>query len=184
MPKKAVTESGQEPTGKEIRVPADSTIKTFNGAFNDVAETIDGAKEELKDASDIAKKKFLHIPSFKVVKTLYDKFGDGDAKNAEKLAVWLANFDKYRKFYKLDELANLQGRLFGEGEIGGNKDVNGVAREVDEDGEEDPRPSHLRQPGASATSNPVADLAAKAGAGLKKGDGEDPIDQVGRGKPH
>lgn len=175
MPKKTTTESGQEPTGKEIRVPADSTIKTFNGVFNDVAETIDSANEELKDASDIAKKKFLHIPSFKVVKTLYDKYGDGDAKNAEKLAVYLANFDKYRKFYKLDELANLQGRMFAEGEIGAKP-----PRATDEDGEPDMRPDHLRHQGASAASNPVQEMAEKAGA---KTSNVTPIDKVGRGDP-
>src|ERR1700761_232161 len=136
--KKTKTETGQEPTGKEIRVPADSTIKTFNSAFNDAHETIDDANVELKDAADIAKKKHLHLPAFKVVKGLYDKLGDGEAKHAEKLAAWLANFDKYRRFFKLDELANLQGRLFGEGEIGGDDDGK-PPREPDEDGEPDLR---------------------------------------------
>ena len=175
MAKKATTDSGQEPTGKEIRLPAVKTIDAFNAAFNDVAETMDGAKEELKDASDIAKKKHLHLGAFKVMKGLYDKFGDGDAKNANKLADFLSHLDEYRKYFKLDELANLQGRLFGRGEIG-----SAPPRETDEDGEPDLRPDHLRQPGASVTSNPVADLAAKSGAALK-GTDEDPINKVGRG---
>lgn len=178
---KKTTTSGEEPTGKEIRLPNKDTIKNFNVAFNQAHEEIDGVNERLKDAADVAKKKHLHMPSFKVVKNLFDKLGDGDAKNAEELAAWLSHFDEYRAYYKLDELANLQGRLFGKGEIG-SKDVNGVPREVDEDGEADPRPSHLRQPGASAASNPVQDLADKAGA---KTSNVTPIDQVGRGnKPH
>ena len=176
MPKKTTTESGQEPTGKEIRTPVDSTIKVFNVAYNAATEEIDATKEILKDASDIAKKKFLHLPSFKVVKTLFDNLGDGDAKNAEKLASWLANFDKYRAYFKLDELANLQGRLFKEGEIGSKPE-----REVDEDGEPDMRPDHLRQPNASVASNPVQEMAEKAGAKTNVM----PIDSVGRGpKPH
>lgn len=177
MAKKTTTASGEEPTGKEVRIPADGTVKVFNAAFNEAHEAIDEANEGLKDASDTAKKKHLHIPSFKVAKTLFDKFGDGEAKNAEKLAVWLANFDKYRGYFKLDELANLQGRMFAEGEIGSKP-----PRELDEDGEEYPRPDHLRQPGASAASNPVQDMATKAGA---KTSNVTPIDQVGRGtKPH
>jgi hypothetical protein len=177
MAKKTVTESGEAPTGKEIRVPADSTIKSFNVAYNSAGEEMDTVKETLKDASDIAKKKFLHMPSFKVVKTLFDNLGDGDAKNAEKLAVWLANFDKFRKYYKLDELANLQGRMFAEGEIGSKP-----PREPDEDGEPDMRPDHLRHTDASAASNPVRDMAEKAGA---KTSNVTPIDHVGRGpKPH
>ena len=183
MAKKTTTASGHEPTGKEIRTPADSTIKVFNVAYNTAGEEIDTVKETLKDASDIAKKKFLHMPSFKVVKTLFDNWGDGDAKNAEKLAVWLANFDKYRKYYKLDELGNLQGRMFGEGEIGGNPESDD-SEEIP-DGEEDLRPRHLRQPGASVTSdqpkNPVQEMAEKSGA---KTSSVTPIDQVGRGKPH
>lgn len=181
MAKKTTTESGQAPTEKEIRVPVDSTIKVFNTAFTEAVEEIDTTKETLKDASDIAKKKHLHLPAFKVVKGLYDKFGDGEGKNAEKLAVWLTNFDKCRKYFKLDELAKLQGRLFGEGEIGGSGDEE-PPREPDEDGEPDLRPSHLRQPNASAASV-VQDLASKSGAKTSK-EGEDPIDQVGRGKPH
>lgn len=174
MAKKTTTESGKEPTGKEIRIPADGTIKTFNVAFNEAHEEIDRANEALKDAGDLAKKKHLHMPSFKVAKGLYDKFGDGDGKNAEKLASWLANFDKARAFFKLDELANLQGRLLGEGEIGSKP-----PRAADEDGEPDMRPDHLRQPGASAASNPVRELAEKTGATVH------PIDGVGRGnKPH
>ena len=178
MAKKTTTESGQEPTGKEIRIPADGTIKVFNSAFNEAHEEIDTANEALKDAADIAKKKHLHIPSFKVCKTLYDKFGDGEGKNAEKLAAWLANFDKYRKYFKLDELANLQGRLFADGEIGGGATATGEPeREVDEDGEPDMRPNHLRQPGASA-AEAVQNMAAKAGA---KTSSTPPIDEVGRG---
>lgn len=49
-------------------------------------------------------------------------------------------------------------------------DKNGVPREIDEDGEPDMRPSHMRQPGASA-----ADAVDK----IKN----DALSQVGRGKP-
>lgn len=178
MAKKTTTESGEQPTAKEIRLPADTTIKVYNSAFTEATEAMDATKEELKDASDIAKKKHLHMPSFKVAKTLYDNWGDGDAKSAEKLAVWLANFDKYRKYFKLDELASLQGRMFGEGEIGSKSETE---EEDSGEQEEDLRPRHLRQPGASAASV-VQDLAAKSGA--KTSDDPDPIDGVGRGKPH
>jgi hypothetical protein len=174
MPKRTTIEADREPSGKEIRIPADTTIKSFNSTFDDVKETVDGANESLKDAADSAKKKHLNLPAFKDVKKLYDAFNR--AKNqsiaAEKLAGYLANFDKLRKYFKLDEKANLQGRMFAEGEIGGEP-----PREADEDGEPDVRPRHLRQPGASAASH-VQDLAAKAGA---KTSDTDPINQVGRG---
>ena len=60
----------------------------------------------------------------------------------------------------------------------GDLDVNGVERGIDEDGEEDLRPTHLRQPGASAAGI-VQDLAAKTGA---KTSDEDNILKIGRGK--
>jgi hypothetical protein len=50
------------------------------------------------------------------------------------------------------------------------KDANGVPRETDEDGESDPRPTHLRRPNASA---------AEAVDKIKN----DALNQVGRGKP-
>jgi hypothetical protein len=178
MAKRTSIESEQQPTGKEIRLPADSTIKTFNTEFCDVQETVDDANEKLKDAADVAKKKHLNLWAFKVCQKLYDAFksAENESLASEKLAIKLAQFDKMRKYFKLDELAGLQGRLFGEGEIGSKPE-----RETDEDGEPDMRPDHLRQPGASAASgkpNPVADLAAKSGA---KTQGDSPIDQVGRG---
>lgn len=189
MAKRTTVESEQQPTGKEIRLPADATIKTFNGEFCEVQETVDDANERLKDAAEIAKKKHLNLWAFKVCQKLYTdlKSAKNEALASEKLAIKLAQLDKMRKYFKLDELAGLQGRMFGEGEIGaGGKvtDVNGVERGVDEDGEPDVRPSHLRQPNASAASddsskpNPVRDLAEKTGAKVQ------PIDQVGRGKPH
>lgn len=178
MGKRTTVESEQSPKGKEIRLPADSTIKTFNSEFCDAQETIDEANESLKDAADIAKKKHLNVWAFKVCQKLFSdvKNAKNEALAAEKLAVKLAQFDKMRKYFKLDELANLQTRMFAEGEIGGDSEPE---RETDEDGEPDMRPNHLRQPGASAASH-VQDLAAKSGATVA------PIDQVGRGpaKPH
>lgn len=185
MGKRTTIESDQQPSGKEIRIPADSTIKSFNSVFCDVQETIDDANTELKDAADIAKKKHLNLSAFKKAQQLYAGFKN--AKNqsiaAEKLAAWLANFDKFRKYFKLDEHANLQGRMFGEGEIGSQPEGE-PERELDEDGEPDPRPTHLRQPNASAASakpNPVAELAAKSGATPRPDEGE--INKVGRGDP-
>lgn len=184
MGKRTTIETEQQPSGKEIRVPAPGTIKVFNATFDDVKVTIDDANEELKGAADEAKKKHLHLGAFKVAKGLYDslKKAKNESIAAEKLAKWLANFDKLRDFFKLDELANLQGRMFGEGEIGGVP-----PRGTDEDGEPDMRPDFRRQPGASAAepkpSNPVADLAAKAGVKTQNAD-DDPINKVGRGKPH
>lgn len=172
MAKRTSIESEQQPSGKEIRIPADSTIKTFNTEFCEAKETVDEANEKLKDAADIAKKKHLNLWA---CQKLYETFksAENEALASEKLAIKLAQFDKLRKYFKLDELAGLQGRLFGEGEIGSDP-----KRELDEDGEPDPRPTHLRQPGASAASNPVSDIAAKAGA---KTSGADPIENVGRG---
>ena len=175
MGKRTSIETEQQPTGKEIRLPAVTTIKTFNEKFCEVQETIDEVNGELKDAADVAKKKHLNIWAFKICQKLYAevKNAKNEALAAEKLAVKLAQFDKLRAHFKLDELANLQSRMFGEGEIGGSAEEPG--REVQEDGEPDDRPRHLRQPGASAASH-VQDLAAKAGAKTS-----DPIDQVGRG---
>lgn len=174
MPKRTTVER-EEPTGKEIRRPADTTIKVFNFEFDNAKETVDEANDGLKEAAKTAKSKHLHIQSFKVAKMLFEKAKDGEAQAAERLAVWLANFDKYREYFKLDALANLQGRMFGEGEIGA-----APAREADEDGEPDMRPDHLRQPGASAAGI-VQDLAAKTGA---KTSDEDNITKIGRGKTH
>lgn len=188
MAGKKTTATGEEPTGKAIRVPQVGTMKTYNSAANEVANTIDGAREELKDAGDIAKKAHLFIPAFNVAKGLHD--GVKDAKNesiaAEKLAKWLVQFDHARKFFKLDELANLQGRLFPVGPIGSGSDDDAPPRDTDEDGEPDMRPDHLRQPGASVTSaepsaaqRAVEELAAKAGATPRADD--DSLKGVGRG---
>jgi hypothetical protein len=177
MGKRTTVESDQQPSGKEIRIPADTTIKVFNSTFDEVKETIDGANDDLKTAAGEAKKKHLSLSAFKDVKKLYDMFRK--AKNqsiaSEKLAAYLANFDVLRKYYKLDEKANLQSRLLPAGEIGAEA----------EDGQADMRPSHLRQPGASVTSlNPVQELAAKTGATMPGGQ-DDLLGKVGRGnKPH
>jgi hypothetical protein len=183
MGKRTTMESEKQPTGKEIRLAAKATVKTFDSAFSEAKETIDQANEDLKTAAGEAKSKHLNLWAFKTVRKLFDDFhgAENEALASEKLAIKLAQFDELRKQYKLDELAGLQGRLFAEGEIGGSEDVNGVPREVDEDGEDDPRPTHLRRPGASAASV-VQDLAAKSGA--KTSDDPDPIDGIGRGKPH
>jgi hypothetical protein len=180
MAKRTTIESEQQPSGKEIRLPADSTIKVFNSEFCDVQETVDEANVRLKDAADVATKKHLNLWAFKVCQKLYDdlKSAKNEALASEKLAIKLAQFDKMRKYFKLDELAGLQGRMFGEGEIGGSvdKDDEEPPRETQADGLPDDRPRHLRQPGASAT-NAVRDLAAKSGAKTN----DDPIDKVGRG---
>lgn len=173
MAKRTTIESEKQPTGKEIRVPAAQTIKTFTSTFDHVQEVVNEANDDLKEAAKDAKGKFLNLSAFKVAKKLSDGFHK--AKNqsiaGEKLAAFLANFDELRKYFKLDQHANLQARMFGVGEIGVKPE-----RETDEDGEPDMRPDHLRQPGASAAGNPVADMAAKAGAKTS-----DPIDRVGRG---
>ena len=187
MGKRTTIEKEDSPSGKEIRTPANPTIKTFNSVYDEVNETITGANDELKAAADVAKKKHLGIAAYKAVKKLYD--GYQKAKNqsiaAEKLATFLANFDKLREYFKLDDLANLQGRMLAVGEIGSSgeekpssdDDELPPSDEADEDAK-DFRPSYLKQPGASVTSNPVQDLADKAGA---KTSGATPIDQVGRG---
>lgn len=186
MAKRTTIDSEQQPSGKEIRLPADTTIRAFNSEFCEAQEIVDEANEHLKDAADIAKKKHLNIWAFKICQKLFDdcKNAKNEALAAEKLAVKLAQFDKMRKYFKLDELAALQGRMFAEGEIGGSGDE--PEREIQEDGEPDDRPRHLRQPGASAAPNPVADLAAKAGATMPDSSPDNPINQVGRGgsKPH
>lgn len=180
MGKRTAIESEKQPKGKEIRLPAKATITTFNSEFCDAQEAIDEANEGLKKAAEEAKAKHLNIWAFKLCQGLYTavKNAKNESLAAEKLAIKLAQFDKMREHFKLDELANLQGRMFGEGEIGGSAEEPG--REIQEDGEPDDRPRHLRQPGASASQH-VKDLAAKAGA-----DTVNPIDQVGRGpaKPH
>jgi len=160
MAKRSTIESDKQPSGKEIRTPDKQTIKNFNSTFDGVKTTVDEANKELQDSAKNAKSKHLNISAFKVAKGLFDGFRN--AKNpsiaSEKLAAWLANFDALREYFELDKHANLQGRFLKPGTIGGAEpvtavpDVNGVPRGTDEDGELDPRPSHLRQPGASATS--------------------------------
>lgn len=190
MAGKKTTASGETPTGKEIRLASVGTIRSFSSATDSANETIDDARKELGDAKDVAIKGHLFIAAFKAAKDLHDAMQA--AKNpsiaAEKLAKWLANFDHYRKHFKLDELANLQGRMFGVGEIGGAESRAGdePPREPDEDGQPDVRPRHLRQPGASAASpepggaaQAVRDLASKAGA-TPRGD-EDQLKGLGKG---
>jgi hypothetical protein len=175
MGKRTSIESEQQPKGKEIRLPAKSTITTFNSEFCDAQESIDEANEGLKKAAEEAKAKHLDIWAFKICQKLYSgvKNAKNEALAAEKLAIKLAQFDKMREHFKLDELANLQSRMFAEGEMGSGTNP---PRKTDEDGEPDMRPNHLRQPGASA-AEAVKDLAAKTGAKTST----DPIDNVGRG---
>ena len=193
MGKRTTIEKEDSPSGKEIRTPANPTIKTFNSTYDAVNETIIGANDKLKLAADVAKKKHLGIAAYKAVKKLYD--GYQKAKNqsiaAEKLATFLANFDKMREYFKLDELANLQGRMLKVGEIGSSGEPVADEDESehpdpdatdDDDDAKDFRPGYLKQPGASVTSgdpNPVRELADKAGAKIPG----NPIDQVGRGQP-
>lgn len=189
MGKRTSIESEQQATGKEIRLPADSTIKTFNSEFCEVQETVDEANDRLKDAADIAKKKHLNVWAFKVCQKLFDdvKNAKNEALASEKLAVKLAQFDKMRKYFKLDELAGLQGRMFAEGEIGSTpKGDDEDEIEASED-DKDLRPRHLRQPGASVTSaepdaaaKAVQDLAARTGASLRTDEAD--VAKVGRGK--
>ena len=179
MAGKKTTTAGEEPTGKAIRLPSDGTVKVYNSAYTDAMEGMDDIKETLKDATDVAKKKHLNPWAFRLVKGLFDKFCDGDPKKGETLAMRLAQFDKLRAYFKLDEFANLQGRLMPEGEMGS------PPREKDEDGEPDMRPDHLCQPGASAAepssaTDAVRELAAKAGATPRADD--DALKNVGRGK--
>jgi len=182
MAKRTTIATEQQPSGKEIRLPADTTIRTFNTEFCDAKETVDEANVRLKDAADVATKKHLNLWAFKVCQKLYDdlKAAKNEALASEKLAIKLAQFDKMRRYFKLDELAGLQGRLFGEGEIGGGSDADGdePPRETQADGERDLRPRHLRQPGASAASV-VQDLASKSGATPRADD--DSLKNVGRG---
>lgn len=190
------TTDGKEPTGKEIRLASKQTMRTFNEAQTDADEAIVDARDVLKKAAEEAKKKHLTIPAFKAAKKLYDgfKIAEDESKAADKLARWLAHFDEARKFFKLDDLANLQGRLFGTGEIGGNEAEADAAEEAAEaaeadtpDDQKDLRPRHLRQPGASVTSDTSASdhvkaLAAKAGASTSPRPDDDSLKNVGRGK--
>lgn len=173
MAKEAKTESGKEPTGKEIRLPSKITMREFNEALTDYVESVEDARDILAKAQEQAVAKQLLAKPFKLAKKLYDdvKAAKNESIAAEKLAQFLAHFDEARKFFKLDELANLQGRMFAEGPINGKP-----PRERDVDGEPDMRPDHLRQPGASAASV-VQDLAAKTGAKTS----DDPLSKVGRG---
>lgn len=188
--KKTTTATGEEPTGKEIRLPAVGTMRSFNNAVNTAQEAIEEAREDLGESKAAAQKNHLLPKPFNLAKSLHDAVKD--AKNestaAEKLAQFLAHFDHYRKHFKLDELANLQGRMFKTGPIGEKAENGEPTREVDEDGEEDLRPRHLRQPGVSAAAA-VQDLAAKAGATVRPD--EDQLKGLGRGaddappgKPH
>lgn len=189
MGKRTSIETESAPSGKEIRTPATQTIKNFNVEFDAASETIDGANSDLKEAAIVAKKKHLHLKAFKDVKKLYDslKKAKNESIAAERLAAYLANFDWLRKHFKLDQLANLQGRMLKTGEIGGDEaedapdDEHPEPDAENDDDAKDFRPNYLKQPDASVTStNPVQELADKSGA---KTSGVQPIDQVGRGQP-
>lgn len=178
---KRLTAEGKEPTGKEIRIPTVAAIKSFAVAATENTDSKVELAETFQVAKDEATKKHVELKPFNHAKQLHDDVVN--AKNqsiaAEKLARWLSHFDHYRKHFKLDELANLQGRMFKEGPIGGNPEEPG--REIQEDGQPDDRPRHLRQPDASAESGTEAVRSMAAQAGAKMSDGTNPIDQVGRG---
>jgi len=165
---KKTTVSGEEPTGKAIKLISESAFRSHHKSATGLKTEIAELTGELGSLTKAA---------------VNDKHLDGGAyrtaaglakKSPEKLASWLASFDRYRELLKLDETANLQGRLALDG-AGEPADA-----EIDDDAV-DLRPGFLRQPGASVASNPVQDLAAKAGA---KTPGAEPIDKVGRGKPN
>lgn len=177
MAGKKTTTSGAEPTGKEIRLPAAGTMKSYGSAVDAAQETIDDARKDLGESRDAAVKNHLLPKPYKLAKDLRDavKSAKNESIAAEKLAQFLAHFDHYRKHFRLDELANLQGRLLPTGPIGERSEPG---RDVDEDGEEDPRPRHLRQPGASAAAA-VQEMAEKAGVTPRADEGN--LGKVGRG---
>lgn len=181
--KKATTASGEEATGKEIRLPAVGTMKSFGSAIDAAAETIDDAKKDLSESREAAMKNALLPKPYQLAKNLRDavKSAKNESIAAEKLAQFLAHFDHYRQFFKLDELANLQGRMFKTGPIGSGKPAaaEDAPRETDEDGEQDLRPRHLRQPGASA-AEAVRELAERSGASTRPDEGN--LDKLGRGR--
>lgn len=178
--KSTTTAAGEKPTEKEIRIPSKGTMRVYNEALTECIEAKNDAAENLKDATAVAKKGHLHPAAFKAVKALYDavKTAKNESIAAEKLARYLAQFDEARKFFRLDELAKLQGRMFGVGEIGGDGDPDEPGRELQEDGEPDDRPRHLRQPGASAADH-VRALAEQTGASQRAD--EEHLKGVGKG---
>jgi hypothetical protein len=147
--------------GKAIKLPSKNTFLAHHKSAESLRTEIAELTGELGALFKDAKKKHLDPWSYKALAAL-------QKLSPDKLAMRLANFDHGRELLGLDEKANLKGR---------STPTDG---EPAEEGEEDLRPRHLRQPGASAASV-VQDLAEGTGAKLPP---KDPIDEVGRGKPN
>jgi hypothetical protein len=166
-----VTSTTEEPTGKAIKLISPAALKSYHESASKFAASISNMVGDLgKLTSEAVSKKYLNSKAYKLC-TWANK------QEPEKAAEFWAQLDHARECMKCDEHAELQGRLFPvDGAASSrivkatSKDANGVPRGTDEDGEPDMRPSHMRQPNASA-----ADAVDK----IKN----DALSQVGRGNP-
>jgi hypothetical protein len=155
MPKDAKTAAepkGSQSSSEAIKPAAYKTLVLAVVAANATMEKGRKNKSELiRDAVDSDN---LHAGAFR--QTMALRKMDPVKRNE-----WLWHFELYceREGFAREDL--LPDRT--------TTDANGVARGTDEDGEPDLRPSHLRQPGASATDSAVDKIK------------NDALDKLGRG---
>lgn len=156
MPKKAdetAQAKGSQSSSEAIKPQAYQKLVLAVVAANSTMET--GRKNKAELIRDAVDSDNLHAGAFAWAMKL--RRMDPVKRNE-----WLFNFELYcerEKFAREDLLTDRK------------VDANGVARGTDEDGEPDLRPSHLRQPGASATDTAVNQIKDEA------------LSRVGRGNP-
>lgn len=150
MVKKVQKETPASSQAKTIRLPtAGSLSSLMKQSLNYDSQISKPTESRSELMTDYKTNKHVDPPAFNIVKAMF-KLSD------EKLSVRLAHLLHYIEFAKdpqgrtLHEHATAQGKMFDE------------RGEVDQDGETDMRPRHLRQPGASGADIDEAERAAGA----------------------
>ena len=139
MPKKV---EAPEAIVQKIRLPTAGNVSSLmKQAINLEKQTAETSGELGELIKSYKNNKHVDPGAFRVVKAMV-RLSD------EKLAVRLAHLMHYIKVLNLEERASAQAQMFDE------------RGEVDEDGEPDMRPRHLRQPGASGSDIDQAEIAA------------------------
>ena len=129
MPKK-VTTTGEEPTGKAIRLISAKALKGFHSDAVKLGDRLTSLAGEVSGLfSEAVTKKYLNSKAYKICAWCLKQ-------EPEKAAAFLASFDHMRKLMAVDEHAELQGRLFPDGDTAdgepGTSGADAVKRMADD----------------------------------------------------